>query len=178
MGAAKSFRTHFSPFADLLFTIVRELDQLSSILWQLITFITFQNKDIIISSFLYAGIRFSLNGTTYRNNSIVTLENIGEKGDALLCMTNFNACCRSPYTDENMAIGNWFFPNGTTVLSMSASEAFYRTRGKMVLLLHRRRGEEEGIYHCEIPVSTDINQIIYIGVYTANSGELQNNCGV
>ena len=178
MGAAKSFRTQFSPFADLLFTIVQELHQLSSILWQLITFITFQNKDIIISSFLYVGIRFSLNGTTYRNNSIVTLEDIGVKGAALLCMTNFNACCRSPYTDENMAIGNWFFPNGTTVLSTSASEAFYRTRGKMVVLLHRRRGGEEGIYRCEIPVSTDINQTIFIGLYTANSGELQNNCGV
>ena len=29
-----------------------------------------------------------LNGTTYQNNSIVTLEDIGEDGGALLCITN------------------------------------------------------------------------------------------
>ena len=140
-----------------------------------------------MSSFLYAGnFRFSLNGTTYHNNSIVTLEDIGKEGDALLCMTNFTACCRSPYTDENMnmsAIGNWFFPNGSRVPSrssngVSVSGTFYRTRGRMVVLLHRRRGGEEGIYHCEIPDSANVTQTIYIGVYTVNSGELQNNCGV
>ena len=133
-------------------------------------------KDISIFSFLHADdIWFSLNGTTYQNNSIVNLEDIGEVGDALFCMTNFTACCRHPYN-----MGNWFFPNGTRVPSRSVnvSETFYRTRGHMVVLLHHRGGGEEGIYHCEIPVSTNINQTIFIGLYTANTGELQNNCGV
>ena len=132
------------------------------------------NKDISIFSFLYAGdVWFSLDGTTYRNNSIVTLEDIGEERDALLCMTNFTACCRPPYNT-----GNWFFPNGTRVPNSGNQWDFYRTRGQMMVLLHRRVGGVDGIYRCEIPVSTNINQTIYIGVYTANSGELKNNCGV
>ena len=37
--------------------------------------------------------------------------------------------------------------------------------------LNRRRGGEEGIYSCVIPDSTNVTQTIYIGVYTAQSGE-------
>ena len=33
--------------------------------------------------------------------------------------------------------------------------------------LNRRRGGEDGIYRCEIPDSMNVNQNIYIGVYTA-----------
>ena len=115
---------------------------------------------------------FSLDGTTYRNNSIVTLEDIGERDNALLCMTNFTACCQYLY------IGNWFFPNGTRVPSSGNQWDFHRTRGQMVVLLHRRRGGVEGIYHCEIPDSMNVTQTIYIGVYNTSNGELQNNSRV
>ena len=37
--------------------------------------------------------------------------------------------------------------------------------------MHRRRGGENGIYHCEIPDTAGVYQIIYIGVYTAGAGE-------
>ena len=113
-----------------------------------------------------------LNGTTYQNNSIVTLEDIGKRGDALLCITNLTACCRPPYTDEmGTALGNWFIPNGTRVPSSDAQWDLYRTRGQMMVLLHRRRGGEEGIYHCVIPDSMNVTQTIYIGVYSASTGE-------
>ena len=50
-------------------------------------------------SFLHAGdVWFSLNGTTYQNNSLVTLTDIGENDTALLCETNLTACCRQPET--------------------------------------------------------------------------------
>ena len=52
---------------------------------------------------------------------------------------------------------------------------FYRDRDQSVVRMKRRRGGEEGIYHCKIPDSTNNTQTIYIGVYTANTGELQNN---
>ena len=140
----------------------------------LYNFLIHINKEINIFSFLYADdVWFSLNGTTYQNNSIVTQEDIGDDGDGLLCMTNFTACCQPPFN-----VGNWFFPNGTRVPSSGSQWDFYRTRGQMVVDLNRRRGRVDGIYRCEIPVSTNINQTIYIGLYTANSGELQNNCGV
>ena len=102
------------------------------------------------------GVRFSLNGTTYQNNSLVTLEDIGEADDALRCVTDQTACCRPPYTHSNgqLSIGNLFFPNGTRVPASGMRWDFHKTRGQSAILLHRRRGGEEGIYHCEIPDST------------------------
>ena len=106
------------------------------------------------------------------NNSNVTLEDIGEGDDALLCITNQTACCRPPYTgDMRLALGNWFFPNGTRVPSSGNQWDFHRTRGQMVVLLHRRRGGEEGVYRCEIPDAMNVNQTVYIGVYSASTGE-------
>ena len=126
-----------------------------------------------LSYFLGAGVvQFSLRNTTYQNNSIVTLEDIGEWDDALLCITNLTTCCRSK---NRSALGQWFFPNGTSVLSTGKQRNFHRTRGPMMVVMHRRRGGVNGIYCCRIiPDSTDVNQTnqtIYIGVYTSSSGE-------
>ena len=98
------------------------------------------------------------------------LENIGEGDDALLCKTNQTACCGSAYAGGS-AIGNWFFSNGTRVPSAGAQWDIYRTRGQMVVHLHRRRGGVEGIYHCEIPDTFGFIQTLYIGVYSASTGE-------
>ena len=96
----------------------------------------------------------------------MTLEDIGSANkEALLCVTNLTACCRSP------ALGNWFFPNGTSVLNANDQLDFHRTRGQMEVRMHRTRSGVDGTYHCEIPDSTNVLQTIYIGVYTANSGE-------
>ena len=108
----------------------------------------------------------------YQNNSLVTLDNIGGGDNALLCLTDLTACCRLPYTNGTgqKAIGNWFFPNGTRVPSSNAQWDFHRTRGNMRVPLQRRRGGEEGIYSCVIPNAMNVNQTIYIGVYSANNG--------
>ena len=98
------------------------------------------------------------------------LEDIGEGGDALLCITNYTACCRSDDTGRP-ALGNWIFPNGTRVPSSGGERDFFRTRGQMVVRLHRRRGGVEGIYRCEIPDAMNVTQTIYIGVYSASTGE-------
>ena len=119
-----------------------------------------------------AGVRLSLNGTTYQNSSLVTLEDIGEGDDALLCLTDQNACCRPPYADPlGSAIGNWYFPNGTRVPSSGAQWIFHRTRGWSAIILHRRRGGVTGIYRCEVSDAMNVTQTIYFGVYTASTGE-------
>ena len=101
------------------------------------------------------------------------LEDIGEGDDALLCRTNQTACCRPSDSGGNgSAIGNWFFPNGTRVPSSTGQLDLYRTRGQMVVRLRRRRGGEEGTYRCEIPDAMNVTQSIYIGVYSASTGEL------
>ena len=40
-----------------------------------------------------------------------------------------------------------------------------------MVLLHRRRGGVSGIYSCEIPDAMNVTQAIYIGVYSADTGE-------
>ena len=115
---------------------------------------------------------FSLGGTTYQNNSCVALEEIGEENDtALLCMTNQTACCGRSYTENQSGIGTWYFPNGTRVPFANQHWGFYGKRGQSVIGMYRRRGGEEGIYHCEIPDSMNVLQILYIGVYTTNTRE-------
>ena len=37
--------------------------------------------------------------------------------------------------------------------------------------LQRRRGGVNGIYRCEIPDAMNVNQSLYIGVYTNSTGE-------
>ena len=134
-------------------------------------FIHFQCMNIMTHYLFFLGtgdVWFSLRNTTYQNNSIVTLEDIGEGDDALLCITFQTACCRPP---RSGARGNWFFPNGTRVPSSGNQWDFHRTRGQMVVRMHRRRGGEEGIYRCEIPDALNVTQTIYIGVYSASTGE-------
>ena len=127
-----------------------------------------KHSDIGIFSFPGASdVWFSLRNTTYQNNSIVTLEEIGEDDvNSLLCIT---ACCRSSDTDH--ALGNWYFSNGTRVPSEDDEWDFFRARDQMVVSMHRRRGGVEGIYRCVIPDAMNVTQTIYIGVYSASTGE-------
>ena len=113
-------------------------------------------------------VSFWLRGTTYQNNSLVTLEDISEGDGALLCVTDLTACCRPPYSSS---IGNWFFPNGTRIPSSGSQWDFHRTRGQSVIILHRRGGGVTGIYSCEIPDAMNVTQTITIGVYSASTGE-------
>jgi len=140
-----------------------------------ITFTAFQCikiRTLVFLPFLLAGdVWFSLNGATYQNNSLVTLEDIGENDTALLCMTHLTTCCRRS-DSSGFVLGNWKFPNKTDVPSSSRMWDFYRARGQMVVRLYRRRGGEEGIYHCEIPDTMNVTQTIYIGVYNTNTGKV------
>ena len=104
----------------------------------------------------------------------MTLEDIGEGDDALFCVTDLTACCRSPYTGSvytSALLGNWFFPNGSRVPSSGTQWDFHRTRGLGVVFLHRRKGGVTGIYSCVIPDAMNVTQTIYIGVYSADAGE-------
>ena len=114
-------------------------------------------------------LHFSLKTKTYQNNSLVSLEEIREGEDALRCTTDLTTCCKPPHTET--ALGNWFYPNETRVPNSKDQWNFYRERKRMVVNLNRRRGGEEGIYHCEIPDSVNVTQTIYIGVYNTSSGE-------
>ena len=110
-----------------------------------------------------------MNGAITPNHGFVLLNNIGGGDASLLCLTNRPACCRSPYAENGR--GNWFFPNGTRVPSTGMQWDFHRTRGHSMVRLQRRRGGVNGIYRCEIPDAMNVNQSLYIGVYTNSTGE-------
>ena len=119
----------------------------------------------------------------------MTLEDIGEYSNALLCLTSLADCCRRFETYHHVPLGDWFFPNGTAVPNtiiniingVNIIWKFYRNRGPSVVRMLRREGGVDGIYRCEIPVSLGppiVHRNIYIGVYTASSGELYMYTGV
>ena len=99
------------------------------------------------------------------------MEDIGEGDDALLCITNNTACCGRAEVPGGDILGDWYYPNGTGVPSMLDEWDFYRNRRQSVVRMNRRRGGVDGIYRCEIPDAAGINQTLYIGVYTASTGE-------
>jgi len=126
-------------------------------------------------SLFFPGIYFSLRGTTYQNHSLVTLEDIGENDNALLCLTDYRACCGRAQSPGGRVLGDWHYPNGTrvpnTILGYGYIWDFYRNRGQSVVRMNRRSGGVNGIYHCVIPDTACANQTIYIGVYTVSTGE-------
>ena len=118
-------------------------------------------------------VRITFKGAVLSNNSLVTLGDIGEGDDALRCTTDNTSCCQPPYTQSlsQTSLGNWIFPNGSRVPSSGGQWDFYRTRGRMVVLLHKRRGEVDGVFYCVVPDKEGNEQTTYIGVYTAGTGE-------
>ena len=115
--------------------------------------------------------RFLLNGKTYQNNSLVALKDIGEGNSALLCLTNNTMCCGRDQVPGRGILGDWYYPNGTEVVNLGEWWEFYRNRGQSVVRLHRRRGGVPGIYRCAIPDAAGVDQTLYIGMYTADTGK-------
>ena len=113
-----------------------------------------------------------LNGTVIPNHGLVLLEDIGESdAQSLLCLTNRTDCCQPPQSPGG-EIGNWFFPNGSQVFNKGDGWDFYTNRGPSVVRMHRRRGGVTGVYRCKIPNRNGTNIVLYIGVYTNNTGQL------
>ena len=111
-----------------------------------------------------------MNGAIIPNHGFVLLDNIGESRESLLCLTDLPACCRRDYTGGRGHLGDWFFPNETMVPNMGDQWDFFRTRGQMVVLMHRRRSGVTGIYHCGVPNENEDPHRLYVGVYTADTG--------
>ena len=135
----------------------------------------------MIYSFIYscntAGLGFNLKGELYSNNSIVTITDIRNGTNALYCFTNRNGCCRG---SDGGANGEWFFPNGSVVErgGLSSSLDFSRNRLLSAILLNRRNSAmgPTGLYRCEVLDARNVNQSIYVGLYSPNEGEVWNIC--
>ena len=121
------------------------------------------------------GVTLEHKGVNLGNNSLISLDDIGEGGDAILCVTDNMQCC-----DERD--GSWYLPNGTLVLSdanTSYPQTIYTTReiNQTVTLntVHTNTVNESvlpvvGIYSCGILDSLNNKKHLYIGIYPRNEG--------
>ena len=115
------------------------------------------------------GIGLTLNNVNYTNNSVVTITDIGTGGAALICTTTYTPCCLS--TDGS----HWYFPDGSRVERTGTT--YYRTRtistvgGGTVHLSRNPGATTTGIFHCDILDASGDLQSIYVGIYTATTGE-------
>ena len=110
-----------------------------------------------------------LRGRFYGNNSIITLNDIGEDSLSLLCYTNNTQCCRTAGP-----VREWYYPDGSMVRVMGSGDDIYRDRGPSVVRLHRRNSAmmPTGVFHCEIPDASGTSQNIYVGIYPQGDGEI------
>ena len=119
------------------------------------------------------GIGLTLNNMQYTNNSVVNITDIGTGSAALRCTTTYRPCCfagPSPGT-------HWYFPNGSRI-SNTNTLPYYRTRAYSwfsspgAVLLHRNPGATTtGIFRCDILYARGSFQSLYVGIYTATTGE-------
>ena len=115
------------------------------------------------------GITLTLNGAHYTNNSVVNITDIGTDSAALICTTTYIGCCLS--TDGS----HWYFPDGSQV--QRTGTTYYRTRtisnagGGTVRLNRNPEATTTGLFHCDIPARNGGLQSIYVGIYTATTGE-------
>ena len=91
----------------------------------------------------------------------------GLRNNPLLCVTPDNTSCCSNVESGGAPLGSWYFPNGTEVPSDGTGWQFYITRDPGVVRLHRRTGGVSGIYHCDIPDQSGVNQTLDVGLYIA-----------
>ena len=106
------------------------------------------------------GVYFVLNGQAYGNNSVLSLADVGEGTNALLCKTNMKKCCGTvPYR-----FGDFYYPNGVQVPVNGFRHGFYRDRKDQQIRLNRREGVDSpsGKFLCQIPDENGATQRLFV----------------
>lgn len=96
----------------------------------------------------------------YANNSVLSLADVGEGTNALLCKTNLIDCCGTvPFRE-----GEFYYPNGIQVPIDRLRHGFYRNRGDQMIRLNRRQNinTPNGEFRCEIRDADGVIQSLYI----------------
>lgn len=118
------------------------------------------------------------NSQTVPNNSLLALTGIGALPSSVLrCLSLRVNCCSSADTTDGLGLGDWFLPNNTNLVELqntSADADFYLERGSGRLDLFRRNNamSPEGLFYCEVPLSSGESEQVYVGLYLAGNGEL------
>ena len=114
------------------------------------------------------------------NNGYVPFPHVGETQNSVSwcvkCHTDKSECCRAQSANGRRALGDWFYPNGSVVLSNTQFSSlnshdqpfFAKNRGEKFVRLYRPNtptfGELRGRFHCVIPDKEGNNQTVYINI--------------
>ena len=128
------------------------------------------------------GVFIEFKGNRLNSSSVVRLTDIGEqpsdpasqndtvRGDALVCVTDNIACCRTVDGADVMGDGSWLFPNGDEVPGIGGSATnmgIYRNRGTSLVRLNRQADSTQmttGDYCCEVPDREGDTQRVCVNV--------------
>ena len=116
--------------------------------------------------FALAGLNIELpNGTTYDSDIALSMSEFGEAdSEAVLCRTDLTTCCTIALAG-GPGLGQWIYPNGTEVGNRLSRYDIFRSRGDMVVRLHRMNNvvaAPTGQYCCEVPTVDNNNERICI----------------
>ena len=95
----------------------------------------------------------------------MSIHDIGEGEDALLCRTNKAGCCAA----IGSRAGEFYYPSRGTVRINKHRDELYRDRGEGVVRLNRRYLEgaappESGLYCCHVPDACNDVQIACVNL--------------
>ena len=122
----------------------------------------------------------SFRGQSLANHSYVDLSLVGiskNGSDSVQCHTDLTTCCSS---GQGIHRGDWYFPNGTRLLSPTFFANTYESRKKKRVDLRRLSATSPtGMYYCDIATvdvhDNETTQLtrkrVYVGLY-ANGGGL------
>ena len=128
----------------------------------------------------------SFMGVNLPYHSYVDLTTVGDDisdsgNTVILCHTDLESCCQllSPTSGNN---GEWYFPNGSSLVGSQMSDNIYRLHGVQVVHIRHRNNamSPTGIlYQCEIEtiavndddVNTITGETVYVGLYLPDEGE-------
>ena len=119
----------------------------------------------------FTGIYLSLNGAVIPNNGYIAISDLGTRNRSpLVCHTNHPASSAT-------SGGDWYSPEGVRVSSVVERESvkgLARDRAPMIVRLFKRSSESspmEGIYHCVVNDSRNMEQMVYVGIYKSEHGK-------
>ena len=110
-----------------------------------------------------------LNSDSYGNNSALVLTDIGEGGSALICLSDSTQCCRgADNPNEGTPLGNWSFPDDSSIRNSDVGGDIYITRGPSEVRLNRRNNAQSptGVYRCEVVDARGNTQTILVDLQT------------
>ena len=110
---------------------------------------------------------------TIPNDGYVRVFDIGRDDAGLHCNTDRNDCCRrNDHPNATEAQGEWYYPNGSQLLSYTweiasgpTRDFFYRNRFTQIVILNRHDNPQvRGRFRCEVPNADGVIVTVYVNI--------------